>query len=143
MMMIGYGKVRVCKPIRGSVQFKHKPHTHTPCEKLPFSKWEYIHYFNLLEVKGKNVHVKCTLCPRVKCLSTSGVSNSNLMKHLSTTHASIKLVAKNCVVDNYDNDDDSRPGANVSSSNKEGHRAVQAATAGCFCSSFTKTCDTD
>ena len=40
-------------------------------------------------------------------------------------------------------DDDSRPGVtNVSSANK-GHGAVQAATAGFFCSSFTRTCDTD
>ena len=28
-------------------------------------------------------------------MSTSVVSNSNLMKHLTTTHAAIKLVAKN------------------------------------------------
>uniref|UniRef100_A0A3B1K3A6 HAT C-terminal dimerisation domain-containing protein n=1 Tax=Astyanax mexicanus TaxID=7994 RepID=A0A3B1K3A6_ASTMX len=35
-----------------------------------------------------------TLCPRTKTLSTSCVSNSNLMKHLSTAHASIKLVAQ-------------------------------------------------
>ena len=68
----------------------------------------------------------------------SVVSNSNLMNHLSTAHASTKLVAKNTVVDTVD--DDSRPGvANVSSANKEGHGAVRAATAGCFCSSFTKT----
>ena len=51
-------------------------------------------------------------------------------------------MAKNTFVDTAD-DDDSRPAvANVSSANK-GHGAVQAATAGCFCSSFTKTCDTD
>ena len=65
-----------------------------------------------------NVHVKCSLCPRAKCLSTSVVSNSNLMKHLSTAKASTTLVAKNTVVDTVD--DDSRPGvANVSSTNKE------------------------
>ena len=29
VMMIGYGRVRVREPIRTSVQFKHKPHTHT------------------------------------------------------------------------------------------------------------------
>ena len=68
----------------------------------------------------------------------SVVSNSYLMKHLSAAHASTKLVAKNTVVDTVD--DDSRPDvANVSSANKEGHGAVQAATAGFFCSSFTKT----
>ena len=77
----------------------------------------------LLEVKGKNVHVTCTLCPRAKCLSTSVVRNSNLMKHLSTMHACTKLVAKNIFVDTVD--DDSRPGvANVSSTNKEGHAAM-------------------
>ena len=66
------------------------------------------------------------------------VSNSNLMNHLSTARASTKLVAKKNIVDTVD--DDSRPGvANVSSANKEGHGAVQAATAGFFCSSFTKT----
>ena len=59
------------------------------------------------------------------------------MKHLSAAHISTKLVAKNIFVDTVD--DDSRPGvANVSSANKEGHRAVQAAKAGYFLSSFTK-----
>ena len=67
--------------------------------------------------------MKCTLCPRVKCLSTSIVSNSNLMKHLSTAHASTKLVAKNTVVATADGD--SRPGvANMSSANKDGNGAV-------------------
>lgn len=89
----------------------------TPEGKLAFSKWKYRPYFNLVEVKGKNVYVKCTLCPGAKCLSTSVVSNSNLMKHLSTAHASTTLVAENTV--------DSRPGvANVSSANKEGHGAT-------------------
>ena len=60
------------------------------------------------------------------------------MNHLSAAHVSTTLVAKNTVVDTVD--DDSRPGvANVSSANKEGHGAVRAATAGFFCSSFTKT----
>ena len=64
------------------------------------------------------------------------------MKHLSTAHASIKLVAKNTAVDTVD--DDSSPGvANMSSSNKEGHGAIQAARTVFLCSSFTKTCDTD
>ena len=63
------------------------------------------------------------------------VSSSNPLKHLSGQ--STKLVAKNTVAATVD--DDSRPGvANMSSSNKEGHRAVQASTAGCFLSSFTK-----
>ena len=60
-----------------------------------------------LEVKGKNVHVNCTFCPRAKCLSISIVSNSNLMKHLSTAQTSTKLVTKNTIVDTVD--DDSRP----------------------------------
>ena len=112
----------------------------SPAGKLAFSKWKYRHYFNLLEVKRKNIHVRCTLCPRLKFLCMSIVSNSNLMKHLQMAHVvvSTKLVAKNTV--DTDDDDDSRPGeANMSSANKEGHRAVQAVTAGCFCSSFTKT----
>ena len=90
---------------------------------MAFSKWKYRHYFNLLVVKGKNVHVKCTLCPRAKGSSMSVVSNTNLMKHLSRAHASTKLVAKNSIVDTVD--DDSRLGvANVSSANKEGHGAT-------------------
>ena len=50
-------------------------------------------------------------------LSTSVVSNSDLMKHLSVTHASTKLtLAKNSVANAVD--DTSRPGvANVSSTN--------------------------
>ena len=107
----------------------------SPEEKLVFSEWKYRHYF----VKNKNLHVNCTLCPRAKFLSTSVVSNSNLMRHLSAVHASTKLVAKNSVVDSVD--DDSRN--NMSSANKEGHRAIQAAKAGFLCSSFKKTCDTD
>ena len=64
------------------------------------------------------------------------------MKHRSTAHASTTVVSKKPVADTVD--DDSRPGVvNVSSTNKEGHGAIQAATAGFFCSSFTKTCDTD
>ena len=59
-------------------------------------------------------------------MSTSVVSNSDLMRHLSVAHASTKLtLAKNSVADAVD--DDSRPGvANMSSAK-----------------SFTKTCDTD
>uniref|UniRef100_A0A672FKG4 BED-type domain-containing protein n=1 Tax=Salarias fasciatus TaxID=181472 RepID=A0A672FKG4_SALFA len=80
--------------------------------------WKYRHYFNLIEVKGKNVHVECTLCrPRVKSLSASNTSNLNVMKHLSTAHASTTLVAKNTV--DPANDDD-KPGAiTVSSAYKE------------------------
>ena len=64
------------------------------------------------------------------------------MKHLSMAHTSTKLVAKNTAVDTVN--DDSRPDvANESSASKEGHGAIQAVTAGFFCASFTKTCDTD
>ena len=63
--------------------------------KLAFSGWRYKHYFKFIVVKGKNMHVMCTLYPGAKTLSTSVVSNSNLMKHLTTTHGSTKLVAKN------------------------------------------------
>ena len=90
------------------------PHTHTTDkqrfaaemasqepsdEKLAFPRWRYKHYFKFIVVKGKNVHAMCTLCPGAKTLSTSVVSNSNLMKHLTMTHASTKLVAKNTDTD--------------------------------------------
>lgn len=63
--------------------------------KVSFSNWKYAHYFEFIEVTGKNVHVKCKLCAGGKTLSTSAVSNSNLMKHLTSVHASTRLVAKN------------------------------------------------
>ena len=90
---------------------------------------------NLPEVKDNNIHVKCTLSSRAKCLSTSVVSNSDL-----NGTCFYKISGQNTVVDTVD--DDSRPGvANVSSANTEGHvsLAIQAAKAGFFCSSFTKT----
>ena len=63
------------------------------------------------------------------------------MNHLLAAHASTTVVAKNTVVDTVDYD--SRPGvAKVNTTNKEGHGAVQAATAGFFCSSFMITCGT-
>ena len=48
-------------------------------ENLAFSRWRYKHYFQFIEVEGKNVNVKCTLCPgpRAKTLSTSVVSKLN------------------------------------------------------------------
>ena len=63
------------------------------------------------------MNVECTLCtgPRAKTSSTFVVSNSNLMKHLTTIHASTKLVAKN--TDTSTTDDSS------SSTRKEGHGA--------------------
>ena len=62
--------------------------------KIAFAKWKYSHYFTFHEMKGTNIIVKCTLCPSQKLFSTSVSSNSNLLKHLSTSHASTKLVAK-------------------------------------------------
>ncbi|XP_065126262.1 uncharacterized protein [Paramisgurnus dabryanus] len=61
--------------------------------KVAFANWKYRHYFSLIEIKGKNVYVTCTLCPGKKTLSTSASSNSNLMKHLTSTHANTTLVA--------------------------------------------------
>ena len=63
------------------------------------------------------MNVECTLCtgPRAKTSSTFVVSNSNLMKHLTTIHASTKIVAKN--TDTSTTDDSS------SSTRKEGHGA--------------------
>lgn len=75
------------------------------------SSWEYRHYFSLIDVKGKNINVTCTLCPRTKC-STSTVSNSNLMKHLLKAHATIKLVARV---------DDASAAASSMPANKEEH----------------------
>ena len=60
---------------------------------VAFSNWKYRHYFSLMEMKGKNVYVSCTLCPWKKTLSTSASSNSNLIKHLTSTHANMTLVA--------------------------------------------------
>ncbi|XP_040191844.1 uncharacterized protein LOC120924995 [Rana temporaria] len=61
--------------------------------KLAFSNWKYRDYFSLIEIKGKNVYVTCTLCSGKKTLSTSASSNSNLLKHLTSTHANVTLVA--------------------------------------------------
>ncbi|KAL3992372.1 protoporphyrin/coproporphyrin ferrochelatase [Sarotherodon galilaeus] len=56
--------------------------------KVAYFKWRYRHYFSLKEIKGKNLYVKCNLCPGTKCFSTSVTSNSDLMKHLSTRRSS-------------------------------------------------------
>ena len=61
--------------------------------KVASSYWKYRHYFSLIIIKGKNVSLTCTLCPGKKTLSTSASSNSNLMKHLTSTHANMTLVA--------------------------------------------------
>ncbi|XP_077378576.1 uncharacterized protein LOC144019412 [Festucalex cinctus] len=62
--------------------------------KVAFYGWKYRHYFKMLECRGKNIRVKCTLCPGEKCLSTSVVSNSNLLKHLNSAHAKLQLKAQ-------------------------------------------------
>ena len=62
-------------------------------EKEAFSNWKYQHCFSLIEIKGKNVYVTCTLCPGKNTLSTAASSNSNLMKHLTSTHANTTLTA--------------------------------------------------
>lgn len=81
--------------------------------KVAFSGWKYKHYFTLSEIRGKNVYVKCTLCPGTKTLSTSLSSNSNLMKHLQSAHSTTALVVANpiretatAVACSGDNDDD-------------------------------------
>ncbi|MEQ2160501.1 hypothetical protein GOODEAATRI_034552 [Goodea atripinnis] len=60
--------------------------------KTEFESWKYRQYFTFAEVKGKNVPLTC---PGTKKLSTSVTSNSNLMKHLASSHLSITLVANN------------------------------------------------
>lgn len=78
---------------------KHKTATMATSQgnsKVAFSNWKYRHYFSFTEIKGKNVYVTCTLCPGKKTLSTSASSNSNLMKHLTSTHANMTLVAAAC-----------------------------------------------
>ncbi len=79
--------------------------------KVAFANWKYKHYFSIVEVKGKNVYVTCNLCPGRKSLSASVASNSNLMKHLTSSHAATKIVAKNA-------------GDNVSSATKGGDGAM-------------------
>ncbi len=63
--------------------------------KIAFANWKYKHYVSLVEVKGKNVYVMCNLCPGRKSLSASVSSNSNLKKHLTSSHTATKIVAKN------------------------------------------------
>ncbi|KAK0144052.1 putative AC9 transposase [Merluccius polli] len=61
---------------------------------LTFEGWKYSHYFELVETKGRNISVRCTLCPGEKLLSAAANSNANLTKHLNGKHASMKLVAQ-------------------------------------------------
>ncbi|MEQ2209505.1 hypothetical protein XENOCAPTIV_031009 [Xenoophorus captivus] len=63
--------------------------------KTAFNSWKYRQYFTFAEVKGKNVHVICKLCPGTKKLSMSMTSNSNLTKHLTSCLPSTTLVANN------------------------------------------------
>uniref|UniRef100_A0AAZ1XY96 HAT C-terminal dimerisation domain-containing protein n=1 Tax=Oreochromis aureus TaxID=47969 RepID=A0AAZ1XY96_OREAU len=62
--------------------------------KVAFFKWRYRHYFSLKEIKGKNLYVKCNLCPGTKCFSTSVTSNSNLTKPAQTMTELHKLIAR-------------------------------------------------
>ncbi len=78
--------------------------------KVAFANWKYKHYFSLVEVNCKNVYVTCNLCPGRKSLSVSVASNSNLIKHLTSSHAATQIVAKNA--------------DNVSSTTKEGDGAM-------------------
>ncbi|XDV33562.1 hypothetical protein PO909_003940 [Leuciscus waleckii] len=76
---------------------------------LTFEGWRYSHYFKLVETKGRNVSVRCTLCPGEKLLSTAVNSIANLTKHLKGKHANMKLVAKD---PRRGNDDMSSPTPN-------------------------------
>ena len=58
--------------------------------KVAFSNWK--HYFSLIEIKGKNVYITCTLCLGKKTLCTSASSNSNL-KQLTSAHSNMTHVA--------------------------------------------------
>lgn len=62
--------------------------------KIAFSNWKFKQYFTPIDIKGKNVYVQCTLCPGTKRLSASVVSNSNLLKHLTSSHPRTKRAAK-------------------------------------------------
>ncbi|KAL2101773.1 hypothetical protein ACEWY4_003534 [Coilia grayii] len=59
-----------------------------------FEGWRFAHYFEFVERKGRNVTIRCTLCPGQKLLSTAVNTTSNLSKHLQRQHANTKLVAK-------------------------------------------------
>ena len=61
-----------------------------------FGNWKYSHYFQFVAHKGKNISVKCKICPGDKLLSTAVLSMSNLSKHLTRQHSHTKLVAKEC-----------------------------------------------
>ena len=97
-MMIGWvgGCPAHAVSLHAPTTTKHKTATMATSQgnsKVAFSNWKYRHYFSLIEIKGKNVYVTCTLCPGKKTLSTSASSNSNLMKPLTSTHANTTLVA--------------------------------------------------
>lgn len=63
-------------------------------ERTAFGLWKYVHYFQFVNEKEKNITVKCTLCVGEKLLSTAKNSTSNLKKHLASKHQSSTLVAK-------------------------------------------------
>lgn len=55
-----------------------------------FGRWRYLHRFQFVEKKGKNISVKCKVCLRDKLLFTVRVSN--VSKHLTRSHHHTKLV---------------------------------------------------
>ena len=62
---------------------------------ITFEKWKYSHYFELIENKGRNVSVRCTLCPGQKLLKSTAVNTTaNFTKHLNSQHANVRLVAQ-------------------------------------------------
>ncbi|XP_013996278.1 uncharacterized protein [Salmo salar] len=57
-----------------------------------FHVWRYRQHFIFKEVKDKNIIVQCVLCkPKIRMLSTSKNSTSNLKKHLERKHPSMYL----------------------------------------------------
>uniref|UniRef100_A0A8C6UZ75 Transposase n=1 Tax=Neogobius melanostomus TaxID=47308 RepID=A0A8C6UZ75_9GOBI len=85
----GWPQVVAAKRRRATMASENQPTT-----RLTFEGWRYSHYFELVETKGKNVSVRCTLCPGEKLLSAAVNSNANLAKHLKGKHANMKLVAQ-------------------------------------------------
>ncbi|XP_034144760.1 uncharacterized protein zgc:161969 [Esox lucius] len=60
-----------------------------------FHVWQYRHHFIFKELRDKNMTVQCVLCkPKIRILSTSKNSTSNLKKHLERKHASMYLKSK-------------------------------------------------
>uniref|UniRef100_A0A4W5RVE7 BED-type domain-containing protein n=1 Tax=Hucho hucho TaxID=62062 RepID=A0A4W5RVE7_9TELE len=57
-----------------------------------FHVWQYRQHFIFKELREKNMTVQCVLCkPKIRMLSTSKNSTSNLKKHLERKHATMYL----------------------------------------------------